>query len=260
MEFVFSQLLGLLAALWWPFCRILAALFAAPVLGEAMMPTTVRVLLALVLTVVCMPMAPPPIGIEPWSLQGIATTVEQVMIGAVLGMAFHLVMAAVMLLGYLVSSQMGLAMAVMNDPINGTSSDVVSGLLSILFIVIFFAVDGHLVLVGVIGASFRAWPVGSGIDSLALQTLAFNVAWIFSAALLLAVPVIFSALVVQLGFGFLSRIAPSLNLFSLGFSVVTLFGLFMLTQIVRFMPEHYLRMTNQVLEMLNHSLRAVPHG
>lgn len=260
MELVFSQLLGILNALWWPFCRILAALFAAPVLGEAMVPATVRVLLALVLAVVTLPVAHAPASIDPWSLHGIVTTFEQIIIGGVLGMAFQLVMSAVMVLGYLVSSQMGLAMATMNDPINGNSSDVVSSLLSILFILIFFAVDGHLVLAGVLGSSFRAWPVGSGIDNLALHTLAFNVAWVFSAALLLAVPVIFSALVVQVGFGFLNRVAPSLNLFSLGFSLVTLFGLFMLAQLVRFVPEHYLRMTNQVLDMLHHSLRTASHG
>lgn len=259
MELVFGQLLALLSALWWPFCRILATLFMAPVLGEAMVPVTIRVLLALVLAVVTLPAVQAP-TIDPWSLHGILVTVEQVIIGAVLGLAFHLVMSAVMVLGYLVSSQMGLAMATMNDPINGTSSDVVTSILSILFILVFFSVDGHLVLAGVLGGSFRAWPVGSGIELLALQSLAFNVAWVFSAALLLAVPVVFSALVVQVGFGFLNRIAPSLNLFSLGFSLVTLFGLFMLAQVVRFMPEHYLRMTNQVLEMLHHNLRAGGHG
>jgi flagellar biosynthetic protein FliR len=254
VDIVFSQLLGLLAALWWPFCRVAAMLFAAPVVGETMVPATVRVLLALVLAVAMLPAAHAPAGIAPWSLQGVLTSVEQIVIGGVLGLAFQLVMAAVMVLGYLVSSQMGLAMATMNDPINGNSSDVISTVLSIIFILIFFAVDGHLVLAGVLGASFRAWPIGSGLENLALQAVAFNVAWVFSAALLLAVPVIFSALVVQVGFGFLSRVAPTLNLFSLGFSVVTLFGLFMFAQLVRFVPEHYLRITNQVLDMLQHNL------
>ena len=260
MEMVFSQLLSLLSALWWPFCRVLAALAAAPVLGETMVPVTVRVLLALVPAVALLPAVQTPLAIDPWSMQGVMASVQEAVIGFVLGMAFHLVMAIVMVLGYLVSSQMGLSMAVMNDPLNGTSSDVVSTLLSILFILVFFAVDGHLVFTGVIGASFRAWPVGTGIELLSLQTLAFNVAWVFSAAMLLAVPVIFSTLVVQFGFGFLNRIAPSFNLFSLGFSLVTLFGLFMLSHLVRFLPEHYLRMTNQVLEMLHQGLRAVPHG
>jgi flagellar biosynthetic protein FliR len=63
--------------------------------------------------------------------------------------------------------------------------------------------------------------VGGGYRPLLLETVALNVGWVFSAAMLLALPIVFSTLVVQLGFGFLNRVAPSLNLFSLGFSLVT---------------------------------------
>jgi len=150
-------------------------------------------------------------------------------------------------------------MAQMNDPANGQQSDVVSGMLGLVAILVFFAIDGHLVLVGVLGQSFRAWPVGSGYNGLLLHTVALNVGWVFAAAILLALPIIFSTLVVQIGLGFLNRIAPSLNLFSLGFSLVTLFGLLMLAQVVRFIPEHYVQMTNQVLEMLQQQMRA-SHG
>jgi hypothetical protein len=91
-----------------------------------------------------------------------------------------------------------------------------------------------------------------------LQTVALNVGWVFAAAMLLALPIVFSTMVVQIGFGFLNRVAPSLNLFSLGFSLVTLFGLMMLVQVVRFIPEHYVQMTNQVLEMLQQQMRGQP--
>lgn len=249
----------MLTALWWPFCRILAMLSAAPAIGDGMVPMPVRVLVALVLAIVMLPLSHDAAAIDPFSLRGVVVTMEQAVIGFVLGLAFHLTMSVITMLGYLVSSQMGLAMAVMNDPINGASSDVVSSLLSILCIIVFFAVDGHLVLAGVIGSSLRAWPVGGGFELLALQTLAFNVAWVFSAALLLAIPVVFSTMVVQIGFGFLNRVAPALNLFSLGFSVVTLFGLFMLAQVVRFVPEHYVHMTDRVLELLRLQMQ-VPHG
>jgi flagellar biosynthetic protein FliR len=167
-------------------------------------------------------------------------------------------MSVIGVLGYLVSSQVGFSMAVMNDPLNGTSSDVVSALLSMLAIVIFFSIDGHLVLAGVIGQSFKVWPLGGGYSALLLQTVAWNVAWIFSAAMLLAIPVVFSALVVQLGFGFLNRVAPTLNLFALGFSVITIFGLLMLGQVVRFIPQHYIRMSTRVLDMIQQQM--VPHG
>jgi len=250
MEALYPALMTLLSGLWWPFCRVMAMLAVAPVIGEATVPVTVKILLSLVLAVVMMPIAQPVAAIDPLSLSGVVATLEQVVIGGVLGLAFHLSMSAILVLGYMLSSQMGLAMAVMNDPLNGTSSDVVSSLLSILSILAFFSMDGHLVLTGVVGASFQAWPVGGGWAQITLETIAYNVAWVFSAAMLLAVPVVFATLVVQIGFGFLTRVAPTLNLFALGFSVITLFGLFMLSQIVRFVPEHYVRLTGQVLDML----------
>jgi flagellar biosynthetic protein FliR len=223
---------------------------AAPMVGESMVPISVRVLLSLVLAVILLPIAQPAIAIDPFSLHGALATGEQALIGFAIGLAFHLTIAVIMVLGYIVSSQMGLAMALMNDPLNGTSSDVVSSLLYVLCIIVFFSIDGHLVLAGVLGESFRCWPVGRGFEFLLLQALALNIAWVFSAALLLAVPMIFATLVVQIGFGFLNRVAPSLNLFSLGFSLVTLFGLFMLAQLTRFVPDHYVRMTSKILQLL----------
>lgn len=255
MEVALSQLPSLLTALWWPFCRVLAMLSAAPILGENLVPVTVRVLLSLALAVVFMPIATPAVPIEPISLHALVVTAEQALLGFGIGLAFHLTMAIVAVLGFLVSSQMGLSMAVMNDPMSGASSDVITTLVYVLCIYVFFSIDGHLVFTGVIGASFHAWPVGGGVDLATLERVAYNVAWVFSAALLLAVPVIFSALVVQIGFGFLNRVAPAFNLFSLGFSVVTVFGVYMLAYVVRSVPQHYVGLTQQVLDMLRLGMR-----
>jgi len=145
-------------------------------------------------------------------------------------------------------------MAVMNDPVSGVSSDVVSSLLSVLGILVFFSMDGHLMLTQVAGASFQQWPVGSGLRVPTLQLVVYNVSWVFSAALLLALPIVFATLLVQIGFGFLARVAPTLNLFSLGFSVVTLLGLYLLAGLASALPEHYLRLTSQVFELLRQVL------
>src|SRR5471030_1574679 len=253
-------LLPVLTALWWPFCRVLAMLSSVPVIGESVIPVTLRILLALVLSVLMLPMAQHAVQIDPFSAHGIMATIEQAVIGFVLGLAFHYTSAVIGVLGFLITSQMGFSMAVMNDPMNGSSSDVVSSLLSVLSIILFFGIDGHLMVTGVVGASFKAWPLGGGYGPLLLQTVMYNIAWVFSAAMLLAIPVVFSTLVVQLGFGLLNRVAPTLNLFSLGFSVITLFGLLMLTQMIRFIPEHYVMMTNRILDLLQQQMQAAAHG
>jgi len=126
MELLFPQLLGLLFALWWPFVRAMAMLSAAPILGDGMVPVTVRLLLSLVLAVVLLPVSQGGAPIDPISLQGVVATVEQAVIGGALGLAFHFTMSVITMLGFLLSSQIGLSMAVMNDPMNGASSDVVS--------------------------------------------------------------------------------------------------------------------------------------
>ncbi|WP_395399039.1 flagellar biosynthetic protein FliR [Pseudoduganella sp. UC29_106] len=261
MEQVLANFVPLLSALWWPFVRAMAMLSAAPVIGEAMVPVTVRILVSVVLAILMAPVSGSQgMAIEPISMAGVAATVEQAVIGGVLGLAFHFAMSVIATLGFVVSSQVGFSLAVMNDPLNGTSSDVISALLAMLAILVFFGIDGHLVITGVLGASFKAWPLGGGYGPLLLQTVAWNVAWIFSAAMLLAIPIVFSTMVVQLGFGFLNRVAPTLNLFALGFSMITIFGLLMLGQVVRFIPAHYIRMSNQVLDMIQQQMRATGHG
>lgn len=256
MELV-GFLLPLLNALWWPFARIMAMLTTAPVLGEGAVPLPVRALLSVALSFAMLPLTTANAGAmpDPFSLAGVVAMFEQAVIGGVLGLALQFAMAVVAMLGFLASSQIGFSMAQMNDPVNGQASDVVSSLLSLLAILVFFGIDGHLVLMGVVAQSFKAWPVGAGYGPLLLEAVALNVAWVFSAAMLLALPIVFSTMVVQVGFGFLNRVAPSLNLFSLGFSLVTIFGLLMLVQVVRFIPEHYVAMTNQILEMLQEQMR-----
>lgn len=261
---LFGYLLPLLGALWWPFCRIMAMMVTAPVLGDGAVPLPVRALLAVVLSFLMLPLTSGPAlqGAlpDPFSLAGIVAMLEQAVIGGVLGLALQFAMAAVTLLGFLASSQIGFSMAQMNDPVNGQVSDVLSGLMSLVAMLVFFAIDGHLVLAAVLGQSFHAWPVGAGFQPLLLEAVALNVGWVFSAAILLALPIVFSTVVVQMGFGFLNRVAPSLNLFSLGFSLVTIFGLLMLVQLVRSIPDHYVAMTNQVLEMLHQQMRAARGG
>ena len=258
MELV-SFLLPLIGALWWPFARIMAMMVTAPVLGEGAVPMPVKALLSVVLAFLMLPMTRGGAMPDPFSLAGVVTMFEQAVIGAVIGLALQFAMAVITMLGFLASSQIGFSMAQMNDPVNGAVSDVVSSLMSLVAMLVFFAIDGHLILMTVLAQSFKAWPVGAGYGPMLLESVALNLGWVFAAAVLLALPIVFSTMVVQIGFGFLNRVAPSLNLFSLGFSLVTIFGLLMLVQLVRFIPDHYVAMTNQVLEMLTQQMR-IAHG
>lgn len=247
-----------LSRVWWPFCRILSALSAAPFLGDNMLPIRMRTLIALLLAIVVLPEISD-VNVHVFSVHGALVSAEQILIGLLFGTAFHLVHAIFVLLGYLVSSQMGLAMAVMNDPLNGSSSDVVSGLMLVTSILLFFSVDAHLIVVQVLYSSFKVWPIGRKIDLLSLRPIIYQVTWVLSTASLLAAPLVFSTIVLQIGKSYLSRATPSINLFSLGFTITTAFGLLMLLGMMESLPDHYIKMTAHVLEVLELNLGA-GHG
>ncbi|WP_153074612.1 flagellar biosynthetic protein FliR [Paraburkholderia bonniea] len=250
MEATIQQLQPLALAVLWPFCRIAAAFATAPVFGEAMLPWRLRALISLILALALQPMLPAAPAIDALSLAGIGAIGEQILLGAMIGCVFHLILAVLLLFGSVVSSQMGLSMAAINDPLNGQMSDALSSVMYVLFILLFFCVDGHLLLLNVLARSFTVWPVGSAAFSAqALQQLVFAIGWMFSAALALALPVVFATLVVQIGMGLLNRTAPTLNLFALGFSITTMTGLLLVTLLIPALPEHYGRMVSHVLDL-----------
>ena len=259
MEAVLRELQTLYLGLLWPFVRIAATLASAPVLGEMMMPLRARLLVALILAVAVQPALPDLPAISPFSLLGVMTVFEQVMLGGLIGLVFHLVLSVMLLFGALASSQMGLSMAALNDPMNGTSSDAISALMYVVFVLLFFSSGGHLVLTQVLARSFHVWPVGSfWFDAAALLRLALGVGWIFAAALMLALPLAFAALAVQLGAGMLNRVAPPLNLFALGFSITIMFGLLLVSLLVPSLPDHFMRMLTHVVGLLDSLAPAPP--
>ena len=255
---LYPFLLAWLQTLWWPFARTMALLAFAPIVGDATVPPRVRVTIALVLAIVVIPSAPPPTHIDPFSLLAVAVTLEQIAIGAMLGLGLQFASTALNIFGFLSASQTSLAMAMLNDPISGSSSDALSLLAGLLAMLLFFTMDVHILLSGIVAASFTAWPIGAALHDLQLQTVAYHLGWVFAAAFLLATPIIFAAMLVQLGFGFMTRISPSLNIFALGFSVVTLFGLVMLGFMLRHIPTHYRQMTQRTLDMLSQLMHS--HG
>jgi hypothetical protein len=117
-----SQYLHLLQAYWWPFCRILALFSMAPLFNHKSISIRVRVLLALALTIALGAALPQPPLIDPLSLRGLMTAFEQILFGVLLGLALQLVFTIFMVIGEVVSTQMGMSMARYNDPMNGVSS------------------------------------------------------------------------------------------------------------------------------------------
>jgi len=116
-----------------------------------------------------------------------------------------------------IGTSMGIGFASAIDPQNGRSSPALGQFFSMMLTLLFLAMNGHLVLVEMIVKSYDALPVGAAwLAAAQLKQIAFFGGYTFLAGLLLALPVGFLLLCLNLVVGMLSRSAPSLNLFAIG--------------------------------------------
>jgi flagellar biosynthetic protein FliR len=220
-----GQLEAWLAQYFWPFVRIGACFMVAPVFGAQFLPRRVRLLLALAVTLIVAPLLATP-EVRPFSAEGLVVTVHQVLIGVAMGFALQIIFDALAMGGQVLSNTMGLGFAFNVDPMRGASTPVLGQLYMLLVTLTFLALNGHLALIETLVQGFGTLPVGTtGLSTDALWALALWGGQLFAGAVAVALPAMTALLVVNIGFGVMSRAAPTLNLFAVGFPITLIFGL-----------------------------------
>ena len=220
-----GQIEGWVAQGFYPFVRVGACLMVAPMFGARFVPTRTRVLLAAAITALVVPLIPDP-GIAPFSPQGFVVVVQQLLIGVALGFALQVVFDAMGLAGQLLANSMGLSFAFNVDPLRGSSTAALGQLYIILATLTFLSLGGHLAIIELLVRGFTTLPVGT--EGLGREGLWAMVLWggtLFSGAISVALPGVTALLIVNLAFGVVSRAAPSLNLFAVGFPISLVVGL-----------------------------------
>lgn len=224
-----DQLAQWLEAFLWPFLRIGAFWMVLPVFGSGVVPARVRIILALVTTLVVLPAIPAPPPVTLFSGDWWLTLLQQIGLGAAMAFVLQIVFEAVLLGGQLIAMAMGLGFAEMSDPLRGASSPVISQYFSLIATLLFLGIGGHLLAFEWLAVSFRHLPVGpAAVDDATLWTLATWGGHVFLGAVKIALPANMALLLVNLSFGVISRSAPSLNLLAIGFPAALLFGMVML--------------------------------
>lgn len=151
---------------------------------------------------------------------------------------------------------MGMAFASMVDPVNGVNVAVVSQFLSMLVTLLFLSMNGHLVVFEVITESFTTLPVGTGLMVNHYWDLVGRLSWVLGAALLLVLPAITALLVVNIAFGVMTRAAPQLNIFSIGFPLTLVLGLGIFWVVLADILSHYQALASEALQWLRELARA----
>lgn len=221
-----AELNALLAAFFWPLSRILALIASAPVLGNPSVPLRIRIGLALAITLAVAPTLGPLPQTDPGSGAGLLIMAQQISIGLAMGFAMRIVFAAVEMAGELIGLQMGLGFATFFDPQYGSQIPIIGRFLGLIATLAFLAIDGHLKMIALLSQSFIALPISTGgITAPGLSTLVHWGGEIFLASLRLSLPVLAALLITNLALGILTRAAPQLNIFAVGFPITLAVGL-----------------------------------
>ncbi|WP_333607820.1 flagellar biosynthetic protein FliR [Arsukibacterium sp.] len=212
-----------------PMCRISGMLMIMAGLGARTVPVRIKMALVAVLTLLIMPVIPPVAKPDLFSFAMVLEVMLQVMIGFAMGFISLMFITTFVLAGQLLATQTGLAFASMADPASGVSVPAIGQFYLILATLLFFVFNGHLIMIQMLVFSFTTLPInGQWWDVSSYWTIIEFGGWMFATALAIALAPIIAMLVINLSFGIMTRAAPQLNIFSIGFPVTMLGGLLIL--------------------------------
>ncbi|HEB77381.1 MAG TPA: flagellar biosynthetic protein FliR [Methylothermaceae bacterium] len=221
-----AQLFDWLARFVWPLLRVGGFYIAMPVFSSHSIPMRVRVILAVMTTVAVMPLVPQMPALEMLDLSAALIAVREILIGVAIGFLLQMAFAALVFAGQNIAYSMGLGFAALLDPQLGVQVPIISQVYLLLATLLFLGLDGHLALIELLAASFQSLPPVLGeLNRDDLWLMARWGASVFSAGVLLSLPIVIALLFTNIALGIATRAAPQLNIFSVGFPITLLLGL-----------------------------------
>ena len=226
MLFQLNEIIASLEQFILPFTRIAALFSVAPVLSSPFLPIRIKIAIASILTLFIVPNLNHTTTVELFSSVGLMQIGIQILIGLLMGFILRLVFSALTIAGENIAVTMGLGFAQITDPVNGVTVPIISQFLTISATLIFLALDGHLALINMMFDSFAYIPVGYVFDyQVALWDVVSWGANMFAGALMVAIPAVTALLIANSALALMTRAAPQLNIFSVGFPITIMFGL-----------------------------------
>jgi len=226
MELLASEIIHWLEQLLWPMFRLAAMFTSMIVFSGRSLPGHIRLYMILAIMAVLYPVLPPVPNIPLFSERALVVTFNQIAIGLMMGFVTQMVLQIFVVGGQIVAFQTGLGFATLADPINGFSVPVIAQFFLMTASMLFLVMDGHLIMIDILVKSFQSVPVSiEPIGREVLWEILMWAKWIFAGGVLVAISGIFSLLIINLSFGVMTRAAPQINIFAVGFPITMVTGM-----------------------------------
>jgi flagellar biosynthetic protein FliR len=242
MHIDISLLPALGAAFMLVFARIGAMVMLLPGFGEVFIPVRVKLAIALLLTLIILPLHRSAYHVDMQSVAPLAVLmVHEIIIGAVLGATARVTLAALSVAGSIIAQQLGLGFVTSVDPTQGQQGALMGNFLTLLGIALLFATDTHYLVIAALNDSYKIFSPGelmpSG-DVAALATRAFAAA--FKIGLQLSAPFLVFGLVFNIGLGVLARLMPQMQVYFVGVPLSIFIGFAILAAVLASMMGTYM--------------------
>ena len=237
-----SLLPALAAAFMLAFARIGAMVMLLPGLGETNIPVRVKLGIALLLTLVILPLHRAAYHIDMQSITPLLVLmVHEIVIGIVLGATARVTLAALQVAGSVIAQQMGLGFVTAVDPTQGQQGLLIGNFLTILGVTLLFATDSHHLVIAALNDSYSIFSPGemmSSGDVADLATRAFAAA--FRIGMQLSAPFLVFGLVFNIGLGVLARLMPQMQVYFVGVPLSILAGFLIFALVIAAMMGTFL--------------------
>ena len=245
-----AQLNTWLISFIWPLTRILGLIMVAPVFGHRSVPAQVKIGLGVFIALIVSPALPPLPDVALGSWHGLHILVQQFLIGVAIGFVMRVAFAAIEAAGEIVGLQIGLGFASFFDPQSAGQTLVLARFFNLLAMLVFLAINGHLLLIGVLVDSFQTLPISTQpLAAKGFFTLAAFGSTVLGVGLQLALPLIAILLMTNLALGILTRSAPQLNIFAIGFPITLGVGLVVLDFMLPYFAPQFEALIYNALKM-----------
>lgn len=252
MRIDISLLPALAASFMLVFARIGAMVMLLPGFGEVNIPVRIRLGIALMLTLILLPLHRAAYTVDMNSMASLLVMMlHEIIIGVVLGATARVTLSALQVAGSVIAQQLGLGFVTSIDPTQGQQGALIGNFLTILGLTLLFATDMHHLVIAALNDSYNAFSPGALVpsgDVAALFTSAFTTA--FKIGIQLAAPFIVFGLVFNLGLGILARLMPQMQVYFVGVPLSILGGFMILAVIIATMMGTFLDYFGGVLHQL----------
>jgi flagellar biosynthetic protein FliR len=241
-----------IASILWPLTRILGLISVAPLFGNVSVPARVKICLGILLALIIAPTVPAMPATEPMSLAGLLILAQQLVIGMAMGFAMRVVFAGIEMAGEISGMTMGLGFASFFDPQTQARTSAISQFLALLMLMIYLTTDLHLIVLSTLAKSFDLLPISTHfINNAGLYSVVTLGGRVFSAGVQLSLPIVAALLITNVALGILTRAAPQLNIFGIGFPITIGVGIIMIGILLPYLMTPITNLIQEGIDAMN---------